>query len=192
MSQALIVFKNNSESLLLYPRHFEKFLPVDGIENSKIYQSIQWRQNPITVFGKQYLEPRLTAWMGPAYRYSNIQWESAPFNPSILPLKQVLAQTLGFDFNSCLLNYYRHGQDSMGKHRDNEPEMDTRTIASVSFGATRKIRFTHLKTNEKIALSLTHGDLLIMQNFQENWVHEVPKMSKSNPRLNLTFRNIIK
>ena len=38
---------------------------------------IPWRQNRITVYGKTYDEPRLTAWFGPAYRYSSIDWPDA-------------------------------------------------------------------------------------------------------------------
>ncbi len=189
-SQEFVIFHQNDEKLILFPRLFEKYVASEDIEQSEIFQSIVWRQNTITVFGKQHLEPRLTAWMGPAYRYSNIQWEPTPFHEPIVSLKNRLEETVEFQFNSCLFNYYRHGQDSMGKHRDNEKEMDTRVIASISFGATRKIKFTHIHTGEKIVLSLHHGDLLLMQNFQDNWSHEIPKVKNSLPRLNLTFRKI--
>jgi alkylated DNA repair dioxygenase AlkB len=192
MGKKVVVFKNNSEELILFLRFFENFVSPDQIENSTFFQSIPWRQNSITVFGKQHLEPRLTAWMGPSYRYSNIQWETTPFHPAVSPLIQSLHEVVGIHFNSCLFNFYRNGKDSMGKHRDNEPEMDTTCIASLSFGATRKIKFTHRLTNEKISISLAHGDLLLMNHFQDNWMHEIPKVSKCNPRLNLTFRNIRK
>ena len=42
-------------------------------------ESIPWQQNSIRMYGKTHPEPRLTAWMGPAYRYSSIQWPAAPF-----------------------------------------------------------------------------------------------------------------
>ncbi len=36
-------------------------------------------------------------------------------------LQEALEDVAGVRFNSCLLNYYRDGQDSMGWHSDNEP-----------------------------------------------------------------------
>ncbi len=41
-------------------------------------------------------------------------------------------------FNSCLLNYYRDGNDHLSWHSDNEPLYGpTPTIASASFGCAR-------------------------------------------------------
>ena len=62
-------------------------------------------------------------------------------------------------FNACLFNLYRNGVDSMGWHRDNEPEIDPACIASVSFGATRDFAIRHRQTKEKWMVSLGHGDL---------------------------------
>ena len=42
-------------------------------------ESIPWQQNNIRIYGKTHPEPRLTAWMGPAYRYSSIKWPATPF-----------------------------------------------------------------------------------------------------------------
>ena len=41
-----------------------------------------------------------------------------------------------------LANYYRHGQDGMGRHADNEPELGQQpVIASLSFGELRNLDF---------------------------------------------------
>ena len=89
-------------------------------------ESIPWQQNSIRMYGKTHPEPRLTAWMGPAYRYSSIQWPAAPFTAEMREfVKEVEVHTeTGGYFNACLFNQYRDGQDSMGWHRDNEPEID--------------------------------------------------------------------
>ncbi|GAD29473.1 alkylated DNA repair protein [Photobacterium leiognathi lrivu.4.1] len=66
-------------------------------------------------------------------------------------------------FNSVLGNLYRDGEDYMGWHQDNEPELGHQpVIASLSFGATRQFVFKHKITKEKIAFQLTPGSLLIM------------------------------
>ena len=152
---------------------------------------IPWQQNTITVYGKEHLEPRLTAWMGPAYAYSSIRWPERPLTQEVLELRDVVQ---GFCdaapvFNACLFNLYRNGVDSMGWHRDNEPEIDPACIASVSFGATRDFAIRHRQTKEKWMVSLGHGDLLVMENMQRDFDHALPKRLKVHePRINLTFR----
>lgn len=152
---------------------------------------IPWQQNAITVYGKQHLEPRLTAWMGPAYAYSSIRWPERPLTQEVLELRDAVqgyceaAPVL----NACLFNLYRNGVDSMGWHRDNEPEIDPACIASVSFGATRDFAIRHRQTKEKWVVSLGHGDLLVMENMQRDFDHALPKRLKVHePRINLTFR----
>ncbi len=190
MEQPLILHREANQTLLLYPRLFASRFPSHQLEDSEWIKTTPWVQNKIKVFGKEYNEPRLTYWMGPAYQYSNIQWPANTFTPVVAEMNQELRETLQFSFNSCLLNYYRDGQDSMGRHRDNEPEMDTTMIASVSFGGSRKIKFRHRDGLQKLDIILQHGDLLVMQNFQEDWYHELPKVKYASPRLNLTFRKI--
>lgn len=152
---------------------------------------IPWQQNAITVYGKEHLEPRLTAWMGPAYAYSSIRWPKRPLTQEVLELRDAVQ---GFCdaapvLNACLFNLYRNGVDSMGWHRDNEPEIDPACIASVSFGATRDFAIRHRQTKEKWMVSLGHGDLLVMENMQRDFDHALPKRLKVHePRINLTFR----
>ena len=98
-----------------------------------------------------------------------------------------------------LLNLYRDAQDHISWHTDNEPELGKNpVIASVNFGESRRFLLRrHEKERqplEKIELLLTHGSVLIMQSeTQHHWQHSVPKQAKVNqPRINLTFRQIIK
>jgi len=158
------------------------------------HESIPWQQNPIRMFGKEFLEPRLTAWMGPAYRYASIQWDAQPLSESV---KHLLEEIHGLthppdQLNACLFNLYRNGSDSMGWHRDNEPEIDSRCIVSVSLGASRDFLIRDRKTLEKWNIRLDHGDLLVMENLQTNYEHALPKRLRSDaPRLNMTFRRIL-
>lgn len=44
----------------------------------------------------------------------------------------------------CLFMRYRNGNDHMGEHRDNEPELDPKfPIASISFGQARQFVLKH-------------------------------------------------
>ncbi len=47
--------------------------------------------------------------------------KSIQFNDLVLCAQEEVERLAGVGFNSCLLNYYRDGKDSMGWHSDNEP-----------------------------------------------------------------------
>jgi len=157
----------------------------------QLANEIRWTQNTIRLFGKKHNEPRLTAWFGPPYRYSGIQWPAAPLPDVISSLLSKIAYETGNEFNSCLVNYYRNGEDSMGWHRDNEPEIDPMCIASLSLGTPRDFQFRKKGSSELHTVALPAGSLLIMHDFQNDWEHAVPKRKKvQTGRINLTFRHI--
>lgn len=90
------------------------------------------------------------------------------------------------------MNLYRSGNDKIGFHRDDEAEEEGKnTVASLSFGATRKFIIKHrkLKHTEK-EFYLCHGSLIAMRgDTQINWLHSVPAdINVYSPRVNLTFR----
>jgi alkylated DNA repair dioxygenase AlkB len=79
----------------------------------------------------------------------------------------------------------------MGKHRDNEPELDPATpVVSLSLGATRD--FVLHRGGERLVLPLAHGELLAMDApTNDLWHHSLPPRKKvAAPRLNLTFRQL--
>ncbi len=187
-----VLYHQGNEELIIFRSFAEQWVLENELTNFIQEESIVLQHNKITVFGKEYNEPRLTFWMGPAYRYSTIYWPDTAFSIQVNQWKERLSQQLNFGFNSALINFYRNGEDSMGKHRDNEPEMDSSCIASLSFGASREIIFDQPHTGAKIKVTLNHGDLLVMKHFQDTWWHSVPKRKRiDQSRLNLTFRKIL-
>lgn len=159
---------------------------------------IKWQQKPITLFGKTHLEPRLTAWYGDEdkiYTYSHITMSPYRWNETLVCIKEKIETFISFKFNSVLLNYYRHGKDSMGWHSDNEPELGKNPlIASASFGGERRFLLKPRDKNNPLRkeIILRHGSLLIMAGeTQHYWLHQIPKTSKFvSERINLTFRQI--
>ena len=164
---------------------------------AQLQAHIQWQQGSIYLFGKTHREPRLSAYYGDAnaqYQYSGRRMVPLPWNNTLLTLKKHISMDEQYHFNSVLCNYYRAGQDSMGWHSDDEPELGKRPfIASISFGETRRFLLRQ-KTNhqDKVCIDLAHGDLLIMSGeTQAHWQHHIPKSTRElKPRINLTFRNI--
>lgn len=114
----------------------------------------------------------------------------------LLQIRDNIARAFEVEFNTCQLNYYRDGSDSMDWHRDNQKELGRYPfIASVSFGASRIFQFRHYAEKIPIiSVDLTHGSLLIMKaETQHLWEHRLPKtIVPSGPRINLTFRLIQK
>ena len=141
--------------------------------------------------------PRLTAWYADAgltYSYSGVTHEAIPWTPALAEVRRRVEEAAAAPFNSLLLNYYRDGQDSMGFHADNEPELGVNpVIASISLGEVRQFVLKHPKSGEKLKYDLAHGSLLVMGGTcQVHWVHGVQKAKTAvGPRINLTFRQII-
>ena len=151
-----------------------------------------WRQNDIQIFGQLYKEPRLTAWWGPAYQYASVKWPHRAMSAEMKELTARVEALANFSYNGVLVNGYRDGQDSMGWHRDNEPEIDPASIASLSLGATRTFKVRDRRNKKVTNIELEHGDLLVMEHLQEAHDHSVPKRTKvSTPRMNFTFRRLV-
>ena len=173
--------------------HF--FNPTESDFYLKILkEKVLWKQGSMNMYGKKVEFPRLIAWYGnddKPYSFSGITLQPSPWTKEILEIKNSIEPIAMVSFNRVLLNFYRDGRDSVSWHTDAEPELGKNpTIASVSFGATRKFQLRHIITKEKIEIHLTHGSLLIMQGeLQHFWQHQVPKTDKKvGERINLTFR----
>ena len=164
----------------------------------RLQQEVVWKQEPIVLFGKAVMQPRLTAWMADeekTYRYSGITMQAQAFLPELILLKSKLEDLCGIRFNSALLNLYRHGNDSMGWHRDNEKELGPNpVIASLSLGAVREFQMRRYHDKgDKRKLMLEPGSLLIMsEQSQTYYEHQLPKMKQVvDTRINITFRTIV-
>ena len=120
------------------------------------------------------------------------------WTPPLLTIKAKIEAISLVNFNAVLLNLYRDGNDSIGWHSDDERELaDGSVIASLSLGETRRFIFRNRDDHtQKIERQLNHGDLLMMRdNTQKFWQHQVPKTTKTianqiPKRINLTFRVI--
>ncbi|WP_136480531.1 alpha-ketoglutarate-dependent dioxygenase AlkB family protein [Cognatitamlana onchidii] len=182
-------------TLVYYSNFFSK--KKSDFYFSDLIKTIKWQHDSITVFGKSYLQPRLTAFFASnnkPYKYSNITMTPSPFKNSLLEIKKTVEKKQRTEFTSCLANLYRDGQDSNGWHADNEKELGhTPLIASVSLGSERVFKLKHrYDKTRKASIVLEHGSLLIMKgNTQKYWLHQIPKTKKPiGPRINLTFRII--
>lgn len=162
-----------------------------------LLDNTEWRQDTITVYGKEHLTPRLSSWVGESwmdYSYSNHTMKAQVWSTSLLVIKQKIEEATGETFNSVLINYYRDGKDSNGWHSDDEPELGVHpVIASLSLGAPRDFHLRHKSDKSlKHKMALENGSLLLMRgSTQECWQHHIPKRARADGRINLTFRTIV-
>ncbi len=163
-----------------------------------LLSTIEWKNDEAIIFGKHILTKRKVAWYGDQpfeYTYSNTTKQALPWTKELLELKILAEEKSGETFNSCLLNLYHNGSEGMAWHSDAEKDLKKNgAIASLSFGAERKFSFKHKETKESISLTLENGSLLIMKDTtQSHWLHRLPP-TKTNlkPRINLTFRTIVR
>jgi len=180
--------------------YFGKIL--DQKDADRYYQAllnnISWKNDEAIMFGKKIITKRKVAWYGEEefpYTYSKITKKAMPWTRELFFLKELIEYKTGEQFNSCLLNLYHSGDEGMSWHSDDEKDLKKNgAIGSLSFGAERKFAFKHKESKEKVELYLEHGSLLIMKNeTQTHWLHRLPPTKKiNNPRINLTFRSIIK
>jgi alkylated DNA repair dioxygenase AlkB len=158
-----------------------------------------WSQPQIKLYGRRFLVPRLVAWYGDAnvqLRYSGLVHEPLPWTPLLAEIRETVQRQVGQDINGVLLNLYRDGQDAMGWHSDDEPELGPDPyVVSLSLGATRRFDFRRKGASRiEHSIQLEHGSLLVMSGpTQHHWQHQIARTRKvSEPRLNLTFRQIIR
>lgn len=159
---------------------------------------LPWRQDAIRIFGRERLIPRHQCWIarqGLTYRYSGQTLSPLPWPDWLVPYARHAGIAAGETFNSVLANLYRDGNDSMGWHSDDEPELGPApVIASMSLGGQRRFRLRHLGDKRRtLSLDLPHNSLLIMPaGVQSEWQHQLPKTRRPvAPRVNLTFRRLV-
>ncbi len=165
---------------------------------NKLWDTIAWQPDEAIIFGKHIVTKRKVAWYAEKpydYTYSRITKRAHLFTTELLDLKSRVETLTGFSFNSCLLNLYHSGNEGMAWHSDAEKDLQKNgAIASLSFGAERKFSFKHKKTGELVSVNLAAGSLLVMKDeTQTHWLHRLPPTKKvMQPRINLTFRSMIK
>ena len=182
-------------------RYYTGFLAKDVADAyfSELLDTIPWQNDPITIFGKTYPQPRMTSLHGHTtdpYGYSGIVMQPNPMTKSLKEIETKIQTLCEERFTTVLLNLYRDGKDSNGWHADDERELGINpVIASVSLGAERYFHLKHKNDKtQRLKFALAHGSLLLMEgSTQHHWKHQVAKTAREvGPRINLTFRKVIK
>lgn len=162
---------------------------------ARLHQEIPWQQHYVSIASRVIAQPRLSSWHGDVvHRYSTLahDLQPAPWSQTLLIVREQVERITGARFNSVLANLYRDGNDAIGWHADDEPELGIApVIASVSLGAERRFDLRRRDDHaEVVHLPLAHGSLLVMSgSTQRFWQHGMARCRQlAEPRINLTFR----
>lgn len=213
---------NGDKSVFAYKNDF---LSKELAEKTRSYlNSLKYRDGHC-ISGKRILRQQLWFQKDKQYfcdKWKNrfTRWESVEEYPSIL--KEIeLYLKINIDkflkdnniseypiINSCLINKYRDGNDSIRAHRDTPHSFgDTPVIFGLSFGNNRLFRVRRLfnpdsfkslkvdkQSSENIDFTLEDNSLFIMAGHSQKYFsHEIPKMDNENcgVRYSMTFREFI-
>ncbi|SEG07516.1 alpha-ketoglutarate-dependent dioxygenase AlkB family protein [Marinobacterium lutimaris] len=173
-----------------------------GVQESRaLYKQLleenAWPDNHYEVDGRRFELPRQQTWHadpGIRYSYSNNLLQTRPWTPLLQSIRQRVERAAGARFNSVLVNLYRTGDDYVGWHADDEPELgQAPLIASLTLGASRTFAWQHRDSHEEGRMKLHSGTVLLMRpGFQHHWFHCIPRDPDIREgRINLTFRKVI-
>lgn len=135
---------------------------------------------------------RMVCSLGKSYPYSGHVTIGHSFDlyPPLYVLMQKLNAELGTNYNSVLLNWYpKNTYVGIGKHSDNEAELVSGSVASVSLGATCQFILQDWQRNETVTVDLKDSDVFVMgKDCQKFYGHSIPYTNMTEDRISLTFR----
>lgn len=164
-------------------------------------RELAWQRPTLKLYGREHSIPRSQVWMGDddaSYRYSGRDFQPEPWHPTVAALRDRVVtlleeMELRVRFNSVLLNRYVNGNERMGWHSDDEPELGHEpVIAALSLGAERPLRFRWKQgENDPFNVWLPHDSLLVMgPGCQTRLQHALLPRRIPGLRISLTFRQV--
>lgn len=182
-NSALRVYDLNDEWRELMPVLAEE---IDGLLDHRptivIYGKVAHQNRSVSFFSDESI----------GYRYSNQMAKSKPLTESLKALMCYINGLFGAEFNGILINKYENGEESIGKHSDDEKALDkTAGVVAISVGSVRKFRIRDKKTGDIVKDVPTESCKIIQMwgDFQKEFTHEIPVEKKvRGTRYSFTFR----
>jgi alkylated DNA repair dioxygenase AlkB len=140
-----------------------------------------WQQRTRVMWEREVLEPRLTAWFK----------EGLP--ASLEQLRVAVSRRYGVEFDSCLVNLYRDGNDAVAWHGDTvRKTLRNPLVVTVSLGASRRFLVRRRGGGPVLKeYAPGQGDLMVMGGaMQHDYEHTVPRQKNaSGARMSVTMRH---
>ncbi len=187
------ILKTNTSSLIIHnlEENIEKLL-----EECVSIIDYELNINPeIIIFGKKCKQHRSVGFysdISRGYNYSTSKTPAKKMHPCLRELLIYVNDKFNYDFNGILINKYLNGLDYIGKHSDDERNLDkTVGVVALSYGATRKFRIRNKFTNKIVIDLLSEKNKIIQMtgDFQNEFTHEIPiEKNIKDIRYSFTFR----
>lgn len=158
-------------------------------------QQLAFASPEVSLFGRRHPVPRRVAFVAPAgarYRYSGTEHEGSGIPDFLAGLLQRVGNRADCAFDSILVSHYRDGNDRVGWHADDEPELGPEPVVAIlALGATRTLAFRPRGGGTRLDVPMEDGALLVMgPGVQRHWQHRLPRRARAGARLGLGFRRL--
>ena len=146
----------------------------------------------IKIFNKEIETPRWFKSYGIGYNFSNSVNKGYEI-PLILQkyIDYVNNIEQEYNYNGILVNWYKDGSHYIGKHSDDERQLEKKApIYCISFGTDRRFIIRNKKDKSKLEFKLENNKVLVMGGeCQKYYTHEIPKTQKKiGSRISITIR----
>tara|TARA_B110000495_G_C22863996_1_gene503803 strand:- start:4 stop:582 length:579 start_codon:yes stop_codon:yes gene_type:complete len=146
------------------------------------------------IYGKKAIQHRCIAFYSndsEGYTYSRKLEKSKKLTDNLNNLMILINNNFNADFNGILINLYKSGNDYISSHSDDEKEISSTGVLSISVGAVRKFRIRD-KITRKIVKDIptkSYSVINMTGDFQKEFLHEIPIEKKiKDVRISFTFR----
>jgi alkylated DNA repair dioxygenase AlkB len=146
------------------------------------------------IYGKKAIQHRCISFYSnesKGYTYSRKLEPSKKLTNNLSNLLMLINSNFNADFNGILINLYKSGEDYISAHSDDEKEISSTGVLSISVGAVRKFRIRD-KSTRKIVKDIPTNSYSVINmtgDFQKEFLHEIPIEKKiKDIRISFTFR----
>lgn len=190
----------NTQTSALFIGHYDTLTKETIAKLWQLPQQLECHP-PIYIYGKECKLNRSVGMFSnevDGYRYSGQISKSSPLTPELKEIMDDINNKLQESYNGVLVNYYKDGSESIGRHSDDETGLGKSGVVAISLGATRTFRIRRkLSATSRESDGLVVADIPLSDQtvvwmagkFQQEFSHEIPVEKKvSGKRLSLTFR----
>jgi len=189
-----IIIKTEKSFLKVYKKETVGQMNLEILECVNEIKNKLIKNPPIKVYGKDAIQHRSIGFFSNdsiGYKYSGQIAKSQSLTPKLTKLLEIINYKFDTEFNGILINKYENGDDYIGKHSDDEKNLDKKGVIAISYGANRKFRIRNKISNKQIIdILLKENEIIHMGgDFQKEFTHEIPIEKKvKDERYSFTFR----
>lgn len=122
------------------------------------------------------------------------RWKANAYDKKLTEIENKIKNKLGIDIDTCLVNKYNSGNDSISAHKDSTFSFgEYPHIIIYSLGSEREMKINSDINKKSFKVKLKSNSIFIMRGgSQKYFTHEIIKDKSKGVRYSLTFRKYLK